>query len=152
MKKIFKYPWKGLRWTLVVHGQRCVDFDKLVAFFNTGAVKCAVIAREFGKYKVHPHWQCYYELAVETQAMKGDLIKILGHDEFHVEKAVGTTRANIKYVYAVNKHWEVGFVEYSKACEVPRDYDPEEATFWRNWQPRPFQRELIDIVLSKRDR
>ena len=69
-----------------------------------------------------------------------------------MEKARGTTRANVKYVYGVGKCWEVGFVEYSKACEVPRDYDPEEAIFWRNWQPRPFQRELISIALSKGDR
>ena len=48
---------------------------------------------------------------------------MLGHDEFHLEKAVGTTRANVKYVYAVNKYWEIGFVEYNKNCEVPREYN-----------------------------
>ena len=115
---------------------------------------CAVIAKEFGKYKIHPHWQCYYELAKETSAIKSDLIKILGHDEFHVEKARGTQRANVKYVYASKssgKYWEAGFVEYNKNCEVPRDYDFESAEFWRNWQPRPFQRELTDIVLSNKD-
>ena len=154
MDKIFKYPWKGLRWSLVVHGQRADDFQKLVAFFNTDAVTCAVIAKEFGKYKIHPHWQCYYELAVETQAVKGDLIKLLGHDGFHVEKARGTQRANIKYVYGIDKYWEIGFVEYNKNCEVPHRYlGKVEASvnFWRNWQPRPFQRELTDIVLNKDD-
>jgi hypothetical protein len=127
----------------------------LVEFFNTDAVTCAVIAKEFGKYKIHPHWQCYYELAKETSAIKSDLSKLLDHDEFHVEKARGTTRANVKYVYASEssgKYWEVGFVEYNKNCVVPRDYDPEDVDFWRNWQPRPFQRELIDIVLNKKDR
>ena len=73
MDKIIKYPWKGLRWTLVVHGQRDDDFQKLVAFFNTDAVTCAVVAKEFGKYKIHPHWQCYYELAERTQTAKSDM-------------------------------------------------------------------------------
>lgn len=64
MDRISKHthPWRGARWTLVVHGQRSCDFEELVKFFNSDAVKCAVIAKEFGKYKIHPHWQCYYEL------------------------------------------------------------------------------------------
>ena len=150
--KPHKYPYEGKRWTLVVHGQRSDDYEKLVTFFNTDAVTCAVIAKEFGKYKIHPHWQCYYELAEKTWTSRNDLIWILGHDEFHIEKARGTTQANVKYLYAIHKHWEVGFVEYNKNCEVPHDYDSEEVDFWRNWQPRPFQRDLIDIVLSKGDR
>ena len=154
---MFKRPWKGKRFTLVVHGQRCEDFAKLVAFFNTDAVTCAVVAREFGRYKIHPHWQCYYELAKETIAVRRDLVGVLGHDEFHVEKARGTARANIKYVYAAvssGKYWEIGFVEYSKGCEVPPECLGRHASvvnFWRNWQPRPFQRELTDIVLSEDD-
>ena len=156
-KKIDKRPWRGQRWTLVVHGQRDNDFQKLIAFFNTDAVTCAVIAKEFGKYKIHPHWQCYYELAERTESARGDIGWILGHDEFHVEKARGTQRANVKYVYASEssgKYWEAGFVEYVKNCEVPRDYTPwveASVNFWRNWQPRPFQRELTDIVLNKDD-
>ena len=152
MVKIDKKPWQGIRWTLVVHGQRDDDFQKLVTFFNTDAVTCAVVAKEFGKYKIHPHWQCYYELAERTQTARGDMIEILGHDEFHIEKARGTQRANVKYVYGINKHWEIGFVEYSKNCEVPREYKQYKVDFWRNWQPRPFQRELIDIVLNREDR
>ena len=88
--KTYKYPYEGKRWTLVVHGQRDGDFQKLTTFFNTDAVTCAVVAKEFGKYKIHPHWQCYYELVETTRTSRNDLIKILGHDGFHVEKASGT--------------------------------------------------------------
>lgn len=152
MLKIDRKPWQGKRWTLVVHGQKSDDFEKLVQFFNSDAVTCAVIAKEFGKYKIHPHWQCYYELVERTQTARSDLIRVLGHDEFHVEKARGTQRANVKYVYGINKYWEIGFVEYNRGCEVPREYKQYKVDFWRNWQPRPFQRELIDIALSREDR
>lgn len=79
---------------------------------------------------------------------------MLGHDEFHLEKARGTQRACVKYVYGIGKYWEIGFVEYNKECPVPVEYSSRAfraVDFWRNWQPRPFQRDLIDIVLSEED-
>lgn len=141
-----KNKWRGQRWSLVVHGQRDADYQKLVTFFNTDAVTCAVIAKEFGKYKIHPHWQCYYELAERTLTAKSDITTVIGHEGFHIEKARGTKTENVAYVFGVNKTYEGGFVEYRKAVVTPRNYDPRPAKFWNEFVPRPFQRQLIDIV------
>lgn len=141
------------RFTLVVHGQKQEDLDNLVKFFDTDEVTLAVIAKEFGKHKVHPHWQIYFELK-ERKSMKNRIFYILNSANFHLEKAIRTQDANIKYVFAINKEHELGLVVYCKNVNTPADYYKKEKaiSFWNNFQPRPFQQKIIDIVNSEPDR
>ena len=143
------HAWRGRKWCLTVHGQHQSDYDRLVTFFDTDAVSCALIAREFGKNKIHPHWQAYFELLKSLNNVKTNLKELLGHENFHVEKAQGTKQANVRYVYAVEKYWEVGFVEYTKNVEVPYDYQDTKPNFWRNIVLRPFQEDILNIAKSQ---
>ena len=141
--------YEGRKWVLIIHGQHQLDFDKLIKYFKTDAVECAIIAKEFGKNKIHPHWQAYFELFERVNNVKNNLKALLGHDNFHVEKAEGTKRSNVRYVYAIDKYWEVGFVEYIKNVETPWDYRDTKPNFWRNIQLRPFQKDILDIAKSE---
>jgi hypothetical protein len=141
----------GQRFALTIHGQRQSDYTKLVDFFNTQEVRLACIAREFGKNKIHPHLQVYFELD-KRQAMKERIEAILGHEGFHLEVAKGSTSSNVNYVYAVDKVYEGGFVLYNKNCIVPERYDITVSEFWNNIQLRTFQKEILGLVSKPSDR
>lgn len=112
---------RGKRWTLVVHGASEKDLNNLKNFFETDEVTCAAVAYETGKQGIHPHWQVYFETAVLCR-LKERILQILGDDNFHLEVARGTKNANLKYVYAVNKQHEIGWVRYAKEAPAPSGY------------------------------
>ena len=160
---------------LTIHGQKLEDFNALKSFFDAeswtkrsllgpdayiysddeankeNAVTLAVIAKEFGKFKIHPHWQVYFELKTRT-GMMSILETLLGHSNFHLEKAKSTSSASIAYVYAVDKIHEAGFVVYNKAAPVPLRYDPTPSAFWGNFVPRSFQASLLALTTAHPNR
>lgn len=109
------------------------------------AIKLAVIAKEFGKHKIHPHWQVYFELA-NRESMKMLMMDLLGHENFHLEKAKSTSAASIAYVYGVGKEHEGGFVVYNLNAPVPERYNSAVSKFWLNFVPRPFQKTLLNLI------
>lgn len=164
--------YTGRRFHLTIHGQRDSDLQSLIKFFNlpewtkkeliqssyysdsdciVNSVTCAVIAQEFGKFKIHPHWQVYFEIATRI-GMYFIIYTVLGHDNFHLEKAKSTTSASIAYVYAVDKPHEAGFVVYNKNAAVPERYNDRAVKFWRNFTPRPFQRDILKLTTEEPDR
>ena len=147
-----KHDFRGARWVAVLHGQRESDYSKLVEFFDSDDTKCAVIAKEFGKHRIHPHWQIYFELKEPVYNVRVLLSSILGHSETHLEKARGTHRECVRYVYAVDKPHELGFVVYARNVDVPSDYRPHFLNFWRDWKPRPFQAEILSMLAKTPDR
>ena len=136
------------RFVLTVHKQNKVDYENLVAFFNSEKVKSACIAREFGKHKIHPHFQVYFVLH-EQRGMLKSMEQILGHTNFHLEVAQGTHEDCIAYVYAINKSYEGGFVDYNKNCNIPWNYNPAPVNFWNNLKLKPFQQEIVEIAKSE---
>ena len=108
-------------------------------------VRLAVIAKEFGRHKIHPHWQVYFELTARV-SMKSFMKSILGHDNFHLEKAKSTSAASIAYVYGVGKEYEGGFVVFNLHAPLPLRYNASVADFWLNFQFRPFQKTLAALV------
>ena len=111
----------GERWVLIQHGASEEALASLTKFFDTDEVKAACIAYETGKHGMHPHWQCYFQLAGQAR-MKRRIEQLLGHKQFHLELAKGTKEANVKYVYAVHKQHQIGWVRYSKGIKVPSNY------------------------------
>ena len=145
--KVDKNPYRGQRFMLTVHGQHKTDFELLKAFFDTDFVKCAAIAKEFGANKIHPHWQVYFEIT-EQLDFKKRMTEILGHSDFHLEVAKATQASCSNYIYAVDKNYEAGFVEYNKNLPIPRRYKSEAAQFWHNFVPKHFQKEILEIATS----
>ena len=154
-KKQVKYDttkWQGMRWHLTVYGQDDKDLKNLIEYFDSDRVRCAVIAKEFGEHKIRPHFQIYYELHERTHSSRGDIVDILGHEQLHIEKAKGTKNENVRYVFGMDKHYEAGFVEYTKNVDTPYGYDPTMVNFWRNITLRPFQQDIVDIANGPADR
>ena len=165
----------GRRFHLTIHGQTQQDLICLKNFFNLesftkrqilgpdvfiasdmeaekeNSIELAVIAKEFGKFKIHPHWQIYFELSYRT-GMMSILEKVLGHSAFHLEKAKSTSSASVAYVYAVDKPHEAGFVVYNKNASIPERYDDSAVKFWNKFVPRPFQKILIELTRTTPDR
>ena len=96
---------RGKRFSLTIHGAKSSDLAVLSAFFDTKQVTLACVAWQSGEHHVHPHWQCYFQLA-EDQRIKSKIKEVLGHQAFHLERAVATRKQNINYVYAVRKQHE----------------------------------------------
>lgn len=140
-----KNKYKGHRFVLTVHGQTQDDLQHLVAFFETSEVKLACISKEFGENKVHPHWQVYFELVNQTR-MKTKMAEVLGHDNFHLEKAVNTANACVAYVFGVGKPYELGWIVYRKNVATPYNYKSSASEFWANFKPKKFQAEIIGLV------
>ena len=151
-EKYHPKKWRGQRFCMTIHGQHESDLAKLQEFFDSDAVKCACISKEFGKQKIHPHWQIYFELTNETQKIKTEMTDLLGHERFHVKKADGTKEQNVSYVFGVNKYYEGGFVVYRKNVKTPWNYNEEPVVFWNKFKPRPFQQDVIDLALTAPDR
>lgn len=140
----------GRKWNMTLHGAFPHDFELLKKFFNTDAVRCACISKEYGKHRIHPHWQGYFELEEPVRNIRKTVSNILGHENTHLAKAKGSKKQCVAYVYGTTKPYEIGQIVYSKNCEKPEDYDDTALKFWTEWQPRPFQREIIDLITTKK--
>ena len=115
---------RGLRWVLTQHGASQNSLAKLVSFFETDQITVGCIAYQTGLYGVHPHWQCYFQTAKNCR-MKMKIEQILGHKRFHLEIAKGTQEANIRYLFAVDKQHQIGWIRFQKNVDPPYDYRPE---------------------------
>ena len=137
----------GARWTLVVHGGNEQQLQKLVSYFQTDQVVCAAVAYETGKQGIHPHWQVYFETADRCR-LKMRITQILGSEDFHLEVARGTKNANLKYVYAVNKEHQIGWVRYAKEAPEPVGYcrRKRDNLLWLRDNMKPWQREILERV------
>lgn len=160
--------YRGKKFILVVHGARTVDLNKLKKWFDNRLenhpwnssyedgngpsvvpeITSACISKEFGKNKIHPHWQVYFETSSEWR-IKGHIKAFLGHENFHVERAKGTKEANVRYVFGVDKSYEMGWIAYKKNVIVPRDYSDRAYKFWKNFKPRDWQAELIPLITKE---
>ena len=140
----------GKRWNITLHGAFSHDLDRLIKFFDTDVVKCACISKEFGKHRIHPHWQGYFELEGSVRNIRTYMSNILSHENTHLIKARGSKDQCIAYVYGTTKPYEIGQVVYTKNCEKPKDYDDTALKFWTEWQPRPFQKQIIDLVTKEK--
>lgn len=143
---VVRNKYRAKRFVLDIHGHNKQDFTNLVTRFEHEDVECAIIAKEFGKNKIHPHYQCYFETKEFVASGKSLVERALGHPEFHIEIAKGTKNENTRYCYAVKKPWEIGFVEFAKNVEVPHDYSDIQPNFWRNIELRPFQQAIVNIA------
>ena len=139
----------GSRWTLVVHGGTSPQLDNLVSFFETDEVPCAAVAYETGKQGVHPHWQVYFQTS-ERRRMKTAIEQVLGSPDFHLEVARGTKNANLKYVYAVNKEHQIGWVLYAKNAPEPVGFcrRKRDNLLWLRDHMKPWQREIHERVMA----
>ena len=144
--------FRGKSFVLTVHGQKKADLVNLKKFFNgklpdAPAVEKAILSKEFGKNKIHPHWQGYFVL-YEQKHMKLCMQTILGHDGFHIEVAKGTENENVRYVYGVDKSYEIGWIVYRKNIKAPHDYNPQPYKFWKNFKLREWQAELVPLLTT----
>lgn len=165
-KKALRSLQVGKRFCLTIHGQHKNDLRQLKKFFKgqliwtstdepqvkyvafQDQIVCAIIAKEFGENKIHPHWQCYFEL-VEKVRIKSHIAKVLGHENFHIERANGTKEHNVRYCYGVDKPYEIGWIVYKKNVTPPRDYNPQAYKFWKNFKLRDWQKELVPLLIKK---
>ena len=132
---------------LTLHGATPEQLKKLTEFCEReeNDVTLAVAARETGEHGVHPHFQCYLELK-DRCSLKKKFTELF-EGNFHLEIARGTREANLNYVYAVNKPYEIGWIQYRKGdFQVPDRYSDYAMKFMENFRPRPFQQEILDIV------
>ena len=155
--------FRGKSFVLTLHGQKNEDLRQIKRFFKgtlgTGGksqdghltypnVTKAVVSKEFGKNKIHPHWQVYFVLE-ETAHMKELMANILGHDGFHLERAKGTENENVRYVYAMNKPYEIGWIVYRKNIKAPLDYSPQAYKFWKNFKLNDWQSEVLPYLIKE---
>lgn len=157
----------GKRFVLVVHGAFSRDLKSLKKWFDNKLenhpwnksdgnesrhvvpfVTKAVVSKEFGKNKIHPHWQVYFETS-ERFRMKAHVEAFLGHENFHLERAFSTEQANVRYVFGVDKSYEIGWIAYKKNITVPRDYNPQAFKFWKNFKLRDWQAELLPFLIKE---
>lgn len=131
----------------------CPVLDKLRTFFQKDKITCAAVAYETGVHGIHPHWQFYFQTA-EKCRMKQKLFLLLGEDSgFHLELAKGTRNANLKYIWAVDKEHELGWVHYSKNCEAPDSYKPYKTNnlLWLRDNMKPWQKQIVTKVTKVAD-
>lgn len=147
---------RGKRWCLTVHGARpenCPILTALKMEFETDPYTCAAVAYQTGKHGIHPHWQIYFE-TVSVCGMKTRLTEVLGEQTgFHLKTADGTKRANLKYIYAVHKQHQIGWVHYTKGVMPPEDYKPEktENLLWLRYNMKPWQAQVTGWITGQAD-
>ena len=157
-KAPFKYKEQvGTKWCLTIHGANpdgnCPILGKLREEFQKDEYPLAAVAYETGKYGIHPHWQCYFETA-KRRRMKQKFLDLLeGNEGFHLEVAQGTLNANLKYIYAVEKQHQLGWIHYAKGHNVPASYQPYKTQnmLWLRQNMSPWQKELYERVTQKAD-
>lgn len=139
------------RFTLTLHGARNEQLERFKKFCQDDSVVFAIASKESGENSVHPHFQCYFELAKRT-LMSKKLRTVFG-DNHHLEVAKGTKQANVDYIHGMTKPYEIGWIVFSKGeYETPRGYSSEAMDFMESFVPRTFQKEILDIVEKPADR
>lgn len=148
MKKYYTNLF-GNRWLLVVHGASEDHLTVLSQYFDSDEITCAAVAYETGKQGIHPHWQIYFQTAQQCR-MKQKIGELLATDQFHLELARGTPRANLRYVYAVDKDHEIGWVRYAKNAPTPRGYCPRKRDnlLWLHSHMKPWQTQIHNKVVN----
>ena len=149
---------RSLKWVLTIHGANpdgsCPILKLLKRQFQKDEYPVAAVAFETGKQGIHPHWQIYFETSKRCK-MKQKMSSLLGEDiSFHLQVAKGTLNANLRYVYAVDKPYQIGWLHYVKGHNPPKDYDPypmQDLIWFRN-NMRPWQRWVTEKVTSRADR
>ena len=136
---------RSRRWVMTLHGANDEQLDGLNKLFAMEKVVMGVASREGGEYSMHPHFQVYFELD-ERGSIRQECLDLFGKN-YHLEQARGTKEANVAYVYGMSKAYEIGWiVAQCGEHEVPQRYWPHEAEFMRTFKPRPFQKQIIDII------
>lgn len=144
------------RWTLTVHGASpdfCPILAKLKAEFQKDEYTIAAVAYETGVHGIHPHWQIYFETESACR-MKQKCEELLGQSTgFHLEAARGTLRANLRYVYAVEKEHQIGWVHYLKGTQPPNDYRSYKTQnlLWLRNNMKPWQAQITSLVTERAD-
>ena len=147
----------GSRWCLTVHGANpdgtCPLLAALRSQFQKDEFLLAAVAYETGVHGIHPHWQVYFQTA-ENCRMKQRFSQLLGEDcGFHIELAKGTRNANLKYVYAVEKQHQIGWLHYTKGHVPPASYKPYKTRnlLWLRDNMKPWQAQITRRVTSTAD-
>ena len=148
---------KGNKWCVTIHGANpdgnCPILNLLKTQFQKDDYPLVAIAYQTGLHGIHPHWQIYFQTA-EHCRMKQKFLLLLGEDiSFHLELARGTRNANLKYVYAVEKQHQIGWLHYTKGHSPPASYRPyktQNLLRLRN-NMKPWQKELLQKVTTTAD-
>ena len=153
--KALKFDLKSRRWCLTVHGANpngiCPILERLRTLFDQDKYPLAAVAYETGRQKIHPHWQVYFQTANSCR-MKERIAETLGPEyDFHIQCARGTQKANLNYVYAVDKQHELGWIHYAKGHNVPVRYNRDglDNLLWLRDNMKPWQAEITQRVTSK---
>lgn len=154
-KRVNSKNLQGSRWLLVVHGAyidgSCPILEALKKEFETPKYTVAAIAYETGEHGIHPHWQVYFQTS-ERCTMKEHLANLLGERVgFHIEVCRGTRQANLNYVYAVEKQYQLGWVVYAKGHEVPQRYESWRCDnlLWLRDNMKPWQKEVVAKIKTR---
>ena len=147
----------GYRWCGDVHGAspdgNCPILKALKSEFQKDDYTLAAVAYETGVHGIHPHWQFYFQTKVDCR-MKQRLSQVLGADSgFHIEVADGTRNKNLRYIYAVDKQHEIGWLHYKKGHEAPASYRPYKTQnlLWLRDNMKPWQRWITEKVTKTAD-
>ena len=144
---------KGTRWSLTIHGASLEDCPILALLkkeFQKDEYILAAVAYETGKYGIHPHWQTYFETAKQCR-MKKIFQQLLGDEiSFHIELCKATRNANLKYIYAVDKEHQIGWIHYAKGHNVPSSYCSYKTQnlLWLRDNMKPWQKEITVKLTS----
>lgn len=148
---------KATRWCVTVHGANpdgsCPILSLLKAQFQKDEYTVAAVAYETGVHGIHPHWQIYFQTA-ERCRMKKRMCELLGEDcGLHIEIAKGTLNANLRYVYAVDKDHQIGWIHYAKGHNPPASYRPYKTQnlLWLRENMKPWQAEILKKVTTNAD-
>ena len=112
--------------------------------FQRDIYDVVAVAYETGVHGVHPHWQMYIQTAKAVQNMKTLLSSALegsGEEQnLHIERAIGTPRSCLNYVYAVKKQHELGWVQYAKGHNIPKGYSSRgcDNLLWLHYNMKPW--------------
>ena len=143
------------KWCLTVHGANpdgdCPILERLKTLFDQDKYTLAAVAWQTGRQGVHPHWQIYFQTAKFCR-MKECIAEALGSEyDFHIQGALGTQKANLNYVYAVDKQYELGWIHYAKGHNTPSRYrqDGLDNLLWLRDNMKPWQAEITQRVTSK---
>ena len=86
--------------------------------------------------------------------MKQKISLVLGEEiVIHIELAKGTTNANLRYIYAVDKQHEIGWLHYTKGHQAPSSYRAYKTQnlLWLRDNMKPWQRWITEKVTETAD-
>jgi len=129
-------------WCFTLHKPTRQDHKKLIHCLNLSDIECSIVSYEVGALGVSRHFQGYIQFTKQKRP-----IQFFNLKKMHFMRSKSTKEKNLRYIFGIDKGYEIGTIIHIKNIEVPADYKRADVIRFCNFYP--WQKKIFNILCRK---